>query len=121
MEYETAPATTPEVNTENIVGASVLGVNYIVDLDDLTADMLRECWDTTGRSEVQIVLDLNSVPGRLSLANFIWLALNSSGKAVSYDAAFKLASPTAMRSAAALLGSALEAAVVASREAHPQS
>ena len=117
---ETTP--TPEVvNTENVVGAIVLGVNYLVDLDDLTADLLRECLDTTGRSEVQIVIDLNGVPGRLSLANFVWLALRASGKWVTYDAAFKLASPAAMRSATALLGEALEKAVVASREAHPQS
>jgi hypothetical protein len=108
-------------NIDNCVGATINGIDYVVDLDELTADLLRECDDTTGRSEVQIVVDLNSRPGRLSLANFVWLATRAAGKWISYDDAFALASPTAMRTAKALIGPALAKAVEKAGEAHPQT
>ena len=108
-------------STENVIGISVLGVDYLVDLDAMTADLLRECFDTLGKSEVQIVLDLNSQPGRLYLANFIWLAVRSAGRWITFDDAFALANPEAMRSAKPLTGKKLAQSLAAAREAHPQS
>lgn len=116
-----AKTETSEPNLDNVVGVSVLGVDYIVDLDELTADLLRETLDTTGRSEIQIVIDLNSQPGRLSLANFLWLATRSAGKWITFDSAFKLANTAAMRSSQPLLGDGLRKAYLEAQEAHPQS
>jgi hypothetical protein len=115
---EAKPATTK--SAANASGIILAGKPWVVDLDELDADTLRDCVAITGRSEMQILNDTGTTPGRLALTNFVWLASRCAGEPLTIDEAFALVTPTVMTEGRPMTDAEVDAEV-ARIEARPQA
>jgi hypothetical protein len=118
---KTAPEA-PTRDLSNVVGIT-LETDWVVDLDELDFDVLRECQAVTGRTEILIISDVQNQPGRVAFANFVWLASRSAGWPLTYEEAAAKATNAALMKAleaGPLSGIKLQAALEAQEAARPQ-
>jgi hypothetical protein len=60
---------------------------FLFSSDELSDAQIDAIWEATGRTEVQIVMDIAASPGRHSIARFLCAATIFAGRPISLEAA----------------------------------
>ena len=114
--------TTPPVKlpaTKGWIGFTVHNKNFLYNPASLSDEAVDEIWKATGRTEIQIGLDMSVSPGRVSISRFLQAASICAGRPIT-EAEARETAREHMNEAKELEGDALAEAIAAMEADRPK-